>query len=271
MHGRRLHILLLTDREWTHPEAGGTGTNLYGQVARWVAWGHRITLIAGDYPGAQRFERLAPNLEIHRMGTRRTVFPRAMWAVRRHGVGRDADVVLEVINGIAFFTPLWLRERPRVALVHHVHRDHYVEELGRLGAVAAWLLETFPLRVLYRGTRFITISQAARRDLIAHGVPEEHIHVAYLGVESSQFRDPAPSAEPELLYLGRLKQYKRIENLLTVLERVSGPELVIAGDGGHRAALAAEVERRGLAERVRFLGHVAEEDKPEIYRRAWIS
>ena len=44
-----LHILVLTDRDWTHPQGGGTGTNLYGQVARWVAWGHRVTVVAGTY------------------------------------------------------------------------------------------------------------------------------------------------------------------------------------------------------------------------------
>jgi hypothetical protein len=131
-----LHILVLTDRDWTHPQGGGTGTNLYGQVARWVAWGHRVTVVAGDYPGAAAREELAPNLTVHRMGSRLTVFPRAAWAWLRGGVGRDADVALEVVNGITFLTPLWLR-RPRVALVHHVHRDHYVAELGRPGVGAA--------------------------------------------------------------------------------------------------------------------------------------
>src|SRR5438105_15834043 len=106
-NGRRppLHILILTDRDWTHPQGGGTGTNLFGQVSRWVAWGHRVTVVAGAYPGAVRSERLAPGLTVHRMGSRVTVFPRAAWAVLC-GVGRDADVALEVINGIAFFTPL---------------------------------------------------------------------------------------------------------------------------------------------------------------------
>ncbi|HEX6014901.1 MAG TPA: hypothetical protein VFY87_24510, partial [Geminicoccaceae bacterium] len=87
------HILLLTDRDWTHPQGGGTGTNLYGQVSRWIAWGHRVTVVAGSYPGAAPVERPAENLELHRMGGRLTVFPRAALAVRR-GVGRDADVVL---------------------------------------------------------------------------------------------------------------------------------------------------------------------------------
>ena len=34
---QRLHILVLTDRDWTHPQGGGTGTNLFGQIGRWVA------------------------------------------------------------------------------------------------------------------------------------------------------------------------------------------------------------------------------------------
>jgi glycosyltransferase involved in cell wall biosynthesis/O-antigen/teichoic acid export membrane protein len=263
------HILILTDRDWTHPQGGGTGTNLFGQVARWVAWGHRVTVVAGDYPGAQRVERPAPNLTIHRMGTRLTVFPRAAVAMLR-GLGRDADVVLEVVNGIAFFTPLWLR-RPRVALVHHVHRHHYVHEYGRVGSLAAWALETFPLRVLYSGTRFITISQAARRDLIATGVGEERIHVAYPGVEQSQFREPDPAPEPLLLYLGRLKQYKRIESLFSVMEQVPEATLLVAGHGDHRAALEDEIAERGLGDRVRLIGHVTEDEKRELFRRAWLT
>jgi len=41
------HILLLTDRDWTHPQGGGTGANLFGQVIHWLQWGHRVTVVAG--------------------------------------------------------------------------------------------------------------------------------------------------------------------------------------------------------------------------------
>lgn len=263
------HILLLTDRDWTHPQGGGTGTNLYGQVSRWIAWGHRVTVVAGSYPGAASVERPAPNLELHRMGGRVTVFPRAALAVLR-GAGRDADVALEVVNGITFLTPLWLR-RPRVTLVHHVHRDHYVAEMGRLGAVAALLAETLPLRGLYRSSPFLTISAAARRDLVALGIPEEQIRVGYLGVEQEPFAPGERSAEPRLLYLGRLKQYKRIELLLDVLEGVPAAHLDIAGEGDHRPAIEAEIARRGLGDRVVLHGHVSEEHKRELLARSWIN
>ena len=269
---RTLHILLLTDRDWTHPQGGGTGTNLYGQVARWVAWGHRVTVIAGDYPGAEKVERLGPNLEIHRMGNRLTVFPRAAMAVRR-GVGADADVVLEVINGIAFFTPLWwFLKRPRVALVHHVHQDHYVAELGRRGRIAAFVAEYLPLRFLYKGTQVLTISQAAHDDLVERlGIDSRLIHVAYLGVEPHQFHEGRRSEEPTLLYLGRLKQYKRIEVALDVLEGVPGARLEIAGTGDWREVIEREIDERGLHDRVTMHGFVPEEAKADLYGRAWLN
>ena len=267
-----LHILLLTDRDWTHPQGGGTGTNLYGQVARWLDWGHRVTVIAGDYEGAARVEQLSDRLTIHRMGTRLTVFPRAAWATWR-GLGRDADVVLEVVNGIAFFTPLWRwLKAPRVAIVHHVHQRHYVYEFGRRGKLAAFLLERVPLQLLYHGTPVLTISMAARDELVDLGVPPDHVHVAYLGVEPAQFHDGVPRAErPTLLYLGRLKAYKRIEVILDVLEAIPDARLEIAGDGDHRASLETEIARRGLTDRVVLHGFVTEDDKAGLYGHAWVN
>jgi glycosyltransferase involved in cell wall biosynthesis/O-antigen/teichoic acid export membrane protein len=266
------HILLLTDRDWTHPQGGGTGTNLYGQVSRWVAWGHRVTVIAGSYPGAEEVSRPHERLEIHRMGGRMTVFGRAALASLR-GVGRDADVVLEVVNGIAFFTPLWwwLRRTPRVTLVHHVHQDHYVAEMGFAGRLAAFFAERLPLSTLYRHHPFLTISDSARRDMMALGIPSENIHVAYLGVEPDSFVPTRREERPTLLYLGRIKQYKRLEILLDVLEGIPDAVLEVAGDGDHRPVLEEEIARRGLGERVRLHGFVTEEEKKDLYARCWIN
>ncbi|HUZ84742.1 MAG TPA: glycosyltransferase family 4 protein [Gaiellales bacterium] len=266
----QLHILILSDRDWTHPQGGGTGTNLYSQVVRWLAWGHRVSVIACSYPGATPIERDG-GLTLHRIGGRSTVFPRAIAAQARGLVG-DADVVLEVVNGITFLTPLWCR-KPRVTLVHHIHADHYVRELGAKGRLAALALETLPLRLLYRRSQFLTISRSSAREIAAHGIDPERIEVSYLGVEHGQFSpDPAVRAtEPTLLYLGRLKRYKRIEVVLDVLERNPGALLELAGEGDHRPVLEAEIDARGLRDRVRMHGHVSEERKLELYRRAWIN
>jgi glycosyltransferase involved in cell wall biosynthesis len=266
----RLHILILSDRDWTHPQGGGTGTNLFAQVARWLHWGHRVSVISCSYPGASRCEQIG-DLTLHRVGGRSTVFPRVI-ARQWRGFVPDADVVLEVVNGITFLTPLWCRI-PRVTLVHHIHRNHFVREMGPKGHLAALALETLPLRLLYGRSQFLTISEASARDIAARGIDPAQIEVSYLGVEHEAFGpDPAVRAQrPTLLYLGRLKRYKRIEVVLDVLERNPAAVLELAGEGDHRPALEAEIDARGLRDRVHMHGYVSEERKLELYRRAWVN
>jgi glycosyltransferase involved in cell wall biosynthesis/O-antigen/teichoic acid export membrane protein len=265
------HILILVDRDWTHPQAGGTGTVLYGQVARWIAAGHRVTVIAGTYPGAERVSRPDERLAIHRMGSRLTVFPRAAWATLR-GLGRDADVVLEVVNGIAFFTAFWRWLRaPRVLLVFHVHQEHYVTELGLVGRVAAYWLEHVPLRYLYPGVPVVTISQSSREALIDLGIGRERIHVVYLGLDPGELRPRERAPAPALVYLGRLKRYKRIELLLDVAAAIPDATLHIAGDGEHRKALEARAAEIGLDGRAVFHGHVDEAEKARLLGEAWLA
>ncbi len=267
---RPLNILVLADRDWTHPQGGGTGANVYANIARWAQWGHRVTLIAGAYPGCLPVEQAAPNLVVHRMGGRGTVFPRAALAVMR-GLGRDADVVFEVINGITFLTPLWLR-KPRVALVNHPHRALYVGEFGRrLGRALSGTLEELPLRFLYGRVPFLTISESAREELVTiDRIPAEHITVAHCGVGPGPFGPGERAPQPRLLYVGRLKAYKRIEVLLDMLTELEEVSLDIAGQGDHGETLDEEISRRGLGERVRVHGFVDENAKADLYRQAWV-
>ena len=268
---RARHILVLTDRDWTHPQAGGTGTVLYGLIASWLADGHRVTVIAGTYDGAAAVSRYHERLAVHRMGSRLTVFARAAWATLR-GLGRDADVVLEVCNGIAFETPLWpwLR-KPRAVLVFHVHQDHYIAELGTRGKVAAFLLERLPLTVFYRGTPVITISESSRAGLIDLGVPAEQLRVVALGLETGLLAPGKKSPQPSLIYLGRLKQYKRIEHVLDVAAAIPRATLHLAGEGGWRPELEAHATALGISDRVAFHGHVDERQKAELLRSSWLA
>ncbi len=267
---RPLKILVLADRDWTHPQGGGTGANVYENIVRWALWGHQVTLVAGEYPGCAPVEMVTPNLVVHRMGGRGSVFPRAAWAVMR-GLGADADVVFEVINGITFLTPLWLR-KPRVALVNHPHRALYEGEFGsRLGRLLCAALEELPLRLLYRRVPFVTISDSARQELVAlDGVPEQNITIAYCGVGPGPYGPGQRAPEPRLLYVGRLKAYKRIEVLLDMLTELPEVTLDIAGHGDHGETLDDEIARRGLSERVRVHGYVDERTKADLYRQAWL-
>jgi len=123
-----VHILVLADRDWTHPQGGGTGTNLFGHVSRWLAWGHRVSVIGASYEGGASVERHG-DLTMHRLGGRSTVFPRTIWKQWR-GLVPDADVVLEVINGITFLTPLWMSGVRNVIPTLSGSRIRHVSDMG---------------------------------------------------------------------------------------------------------------------------------------------
>jgi glycosyltransferase involved in cell wall biosynthesis len=264
-----LHILVLCDRDWTHPQGGGSGANLREQSLRWAAWGHRVSFLACSYPGAPAREVVSSHMTLHRVGTRSTVFPRAIWRQAR-GLVPDADVVLEVINGITFLTPLWLRT-PRVALMNHRHRLHYRLEMGTVrGATAGFALETMPLRALYGRTPFIAVSKSTARELEELGVPGDLITVNYTGLDAAAYGVGDRALEPTILYLGRIKRYKHIEVLLDVLDAVPSAVLEIAGDGDHRPQLERAIAKRGLTGRVRLHGAVDEATKRRLLQRAWV-
>jgi O-antigen/teichoic acid export membrane protein len=117
----------------------------------------------------------------------------------------------------------------------------------------------------------MTISHATADEIAAHGIPRDRIEVDYTGVELDRYAPGRRSERPTLLFLGRLKRYKRIEVVLDVLEGIPEAVLDIAGDGDHREALEAEVERRGLGDRVRMHGHVDDHHKLALLQQAWVN
>ncbi|MGZ4279351.1 MAG: glycosyltransferase family 4 protein [Solirubrobacteraceae bacterium] len=261
------HILVLVDRDWSHPQAGGTGENLRQQVRYWLEWGHRVTVLASAFPGARSIKR-DDGLTVRRMGGRATVFPRAIAELLRDPP--RVDMVLEIVNGIAFLTPLWLRA-PVVVQIHHVHRRLYAEELGAAGRPLGFVLETLPLRRLYGRRPFMTVSNASADELVALGIERDRIAINRNGVALDELSSARRAATPTLVYLGRLKAYKRVELLLDILPAVPGVSLDIVGEGGHRLLIEDEIRRRGLTGRVRLHGFVDEPTKRRLLQRAWIN
>lgn len=263
-----MHILILTDRDWEHPQGGGTGTNLLGQIAYWRRWGHRVTVIACGFPGCEERADF-DGVTVHRIGGRSTVFPRTILR-QRAGFVPDADVVLEVINGITFLTPLWLKT-PRVALIHHIHRRHYSEEMGLRGRIACLALETLPLRFLYRKAPFLTVSESSAREMEELGIDAQRINVNYNGIDTDWYWPGEKASRPTILYLGRLKRYKHIERLLAAVVALPGVYLEIAGDGDQREVIEEQVRKLGIEEWVTLHGFVDEERKRELLQAAWVN
>ena len=103
-------------------------------------------------------------------------------------------------------------------------------------------------------------------EVIPNGIDVEHYTPRPPGMD----RFP----EPTLLYMGRIKRYKRVDLVLEAMallrERGLDARLVVAGKGDHRATLEAHAAGLDLEGRVEFAGWVDEETKLELLRRAWV-
>jgi len=114
---------------------------------------------------------------------------------------------------------------------------------------------------------FIALSQHARRQFIAGGIPESKIHVRPNFAANAGSRRARPSSSESFVYLGRLSDEKGVGSLLEAWKR-SGLDgrarLSIAGEGPergvlekHAAELGIHVEFAGRVERDRALSLVS--------------
>jgi glycosyltransferase involved in cell wall biosynthesis len=274
-----MRILVLNWQDRENPQAGGAEIHLHETFGRLASRGWDVTLVSSGWRGAQPRAEL-DGIRVHRVGGRHSYPLRVAPHVLRAFEGEPPfDLVVEDLNKVPVLAPIWA-PAPTLLLVHHLFGGTAFEEASFPVAAATWLLER-PIPWIYRGVPAVAVSASTRDDLVARGLPGDPIRVIPNGIDLDRFT-PGPGGpeahrfpEPTLLYLGRLKRYKRVELILrtTAELRDRGVEarLLVAGKGDHGPALEAEAARLGLgADRVRFLGFVSEEEKLRLLRGAWV-
>ncbi|NGO13883.1 glycosyltransferase family 4 protein [Streptomyces sp. HC44] len=254
-------IVFLARRDFGNAAAGGSELLVDRLAEGLTHLGHQVTLLCGG-PAAYRDYRVVS------AGGDLGHYLRARSAFQRQ-VG-DCDLLVEVCNGMPYLAPLWHRG-PTLCLVNHVHTDLWRMRFGGPLAPAArlgrrlehWALAGAP----QRRNLMVAVSPSTAHALRAIGVQRERIRVVHNGVE-----EPGPRAErsPEPLFLamGRLVEYKRIDLLLRLWERVrpvTGGRLVIVGDGPERERL-----QQLAGPGVEFRGHVSEAEKHRLLCAAWM-
>ena len=233
-----------------------------------------MTLLASGWDGAPSRAEI-DGIDVHRTGGRHTFSLAAPLHFRRRMHGADYDLVIEDLNKVPLFAPQWV-DRPVVLLVHHLFGRTAFEEASVPIAVATWLLER-PLARMYRGLPVEAVSHSTADDLVARGMERDRITVIPNGVDLQLYRpDPAVARfdDPTVLYLGRLKRYKRVDLVVRALhrlrERGTHARLIVAGTGDDAPRLRALIDELGLRDAVDMPGFVTVERKLELFRRAWV-
>jgi glycosyltransferase involved in cell wall biosynthesis len=252
-----VNILFVAWRDLANPLAGGSEVLVDRLAAGLVERGHGVSLLCAG-PAAPRPYAVEVN------GGRYTQYLRAPLAHLRRF--RRHDVVVDVVNGMPFFAPLW-RRGPVVGLVNHLHTQQWEQWFPGPVAGLGRLLERRGLTWAYRHCLVVAVSASTARSLEAIGVHGDRIRIVHNGTDLPELTRPK-SAEPLFLALGRLVPHKRFDLLLEAWERVRpqvGGRLVIAGSGPEAPRLAAMA-----GPGVELVGQVDGEEKHRLLSRAWL-
>ncbi|MEU1481038.1 glycosyltransferase family 4 protein [Streptomyces sp. NPDC001668] len=255
-------IVFLAHRDLGNPAAGGSELLVDRLADGLTHLGHQVTLLCGGPASYRDYRVVSAGGEFGHYLRARTAFARQ--------VG-ETDLLVEVCNGMPYLAPLWHRG-PTLCLVNHVHTDLWKMRFGGPLAPAARIgrrLEHWALAGAAARHRslLVAVSPSTAHALRAIGVERDRIRVVHNGVE-----EPEPlvrrSPEPLFVAVGRLVEYKRIDLLLRLWERVrpvTGGRLVIVGDGPERSRLE-QLAGPG----VEFTGHVSEAEKHRLLCEAWL-
>ena len=243
---------------------------------RWVGYfgrtGHDVHAIDASFDGTHE----VPGVTVHRVPLQGTRLPVLKYLLRY---------------------PLWLaRWRSLVAAINpDVIHIHWVG-LHALGAalsgfkplvVTPWGSDLLVIpsesakwrflvwRVLASGTLFICDADHLQDELVRRGISRERVHVIAFGTDVAKYepgrRDPRLAAElgfaaetPLIISLRALSRIYDIGTLISAVPAVvsahPAARFVIVGDGPERTALQQQAERLGVANLVRFVGRLSDDD-----------
>jgi glycosyltransferase involved in cell wall biosynthesis len=269
-----MRILVVNWQDITNPQAGGAEVHLHEVFSRIAAMGHDVTLYCSSYPCALH-EQTIKGIRVIREGGRHLFNFRFPLAYLTRFKKERFDIVVDDMNKIPFFTPLFVRE-PIYGVTHHLFGRSIFLEVNVILASYVYLMEKLAVW-LYKRRRilFIVGSPSTERELLEAGFRAADITLVNYAVDHSKHRQTGVprSTTPLIGYFGRLKRYKSVDVLLralvSVLREVPDLKLLIVGEGDDRARLEALTRSLKLEKAVEFTGFVSEEKKVELLQRMW--
>jgi glycosyltransferase involved in cell wall biosynthesis len=270
-HGR--HVVICNWRDSTHPNAGGAELYCERVAERIDELGGRVTLLTARHPGSARSSRTGFGT-IRRMGNAFSVYPLALMWLLLHR--RDVDAVIDSQNGIPFFSPLVLRRgTPSVLLIHHVHQEQFGLYFPSWLTFVGRLLENQGSALVYGSRAVCVVSPSSRTEVRKKLSFRGPIFVTPCGQDIGL--DEARgnrSAEPSVVYVGRVVRQKRLELLIagftSVIAEYPNAQLHVIGDGDERERLEQLAADTGLNDQITFHGRVPDLRRDELLSSAWL-
>jgi glycosyltransferase involved in cell wall biosynthesis len=267
---RRVDVVAWRDLD--DAEAGGSELHAHEIQQRWAEAGIDVRVWTSRVDGAAR-EIHRSGYTVNRRAGRYAVFPRTALAGFRGKIG-TGDAVVEIWNGMPFFSPVWSRA-PRIVFLHHVHGEMWdmvlSPRLARLGRI----LESRIAPPFYRRSEIVTLSESAKQELVRSlRHPADRVAVVPPGVDPRFSPAGSLSATPLVVTVGRLVPVKRFDQFIAAMVQLKSAhpdlEAMIIGEGYERPALEALIEEADAGQWLSLPGRLPAAELVDVYRRAWV-
>jgi len=229
--------------------------------------GHHVGIIADSLTGGQRAEaalaEIAPRLKlgVHRLAIRRNPGPAdvLVWARFMHLIWRLKP---DVLHGHGTKAGAFLRMKAHSqgsirVYTPHGGSLHYPRNTFK-GALYSRLE-----RALMNSTDLFLFESAFARDTYQRtiGIPTGPVRCVFNGVTADEFDAIVKAADAtDIVYVGEFSHIKGADLLIDAVARLHSDgkpvTLTLAGDGEKLENLKTQIQKLGLTEAVRFLGHV---------------
>ncbi len=270
-----MNILILNWRDIKHSWAGGSEIYIHELAKRWVKKGNTVTLFCGqDVVDKLPESQVIDGVNIVRKGGKFSVY---FWAFIYYFkyFRKNIDMILDVENGIPFFTTLYSRKK-KTCLVYHVHGKQFFYELSFPINILGYILEKYVFPIFYRNTNIMAISKSTKYELQKLGFKSNMISIVEPGVNVNGSKKLFINkySKPTIVYLGRIKKYKRIEILISmmpeILKQVPSARLLIAGWGSEAPFIIDLAMKSKARKRIELVGPVSEYEKKILLSKSWL-
>lgn len=267
-----MNILVINWQDITNPLGGGAETHFHEIFRRIAALGHSVTLLCCHYPGAAA-EEVLDGIRIIRRGSRSLFNYYVPFVYRQLRRSQHFDLVIDDVNKIPFYTPLYVRE-PLMGISHHFFGTSIYRETNVLAGSYVYLAEKL-VDFIYTKTPFAVVSQSTKDELIERGFDPHKLRIIpnALTHEAFPMKVGEKSPVPMIVYFGRIKKYKSPDHLLQafigVLQQHPNAQLHFAGAGDFLPHLQELARQAGIEKALHFWGRVSEEQKRDLLTRAW--
>ncbi|MFJ6677016.1 glycosyltransferase [Actinosynnema sp. NPDC091369] len=280
-NGRAMRIVIAA--ETFPPDVNGAARFAHRLATGLAGRGHDVHVICVSPDGAARTER-ADGIAVHRVRSHRTPFHRTFRVGLPWQVRKDVGLLLEELRPdlvhvqAHFVVGRHVLRQAAASGIPTVATNHFMpENLFGHAHVPAWLqgmASRWAWRDLGRvfGVADVVTAPTPRAVQLLHdnGFPERAVPVS-CGIDIDRYRSRRPvrhTDAPTVLFVGRLDEEKRVDELLRALALVPRLHAEIVGDGSCRAEWELLARDLGITDRVRFRGFVSESELLDAYASA---